>query len=434
MEDVPDGTHSYCCCSMPAVDRMPRGTGVLRYKQSGHRFRVRIRTENPFGLAVDGRGWLWVAEAGTGAANGRISIVTPDGQVHPFLTPLPSAIVEGNPIGPTRILFDVNGKMLINQGDGSDPISESVLTVDTSGFVPGSTPLTPAAIESVYAIEPFVVGQGYSDSNPYSIALGPDNDLFVVDAGANLIVRRARATGALSVFSTFPNIGTRQSVPTSIRYAGDRFYVGNLTGFPFTPGTASVFEVSTTGTVSTLQTGFTMIVDIDIDPQGRKARCSTVRPLRRRRIPTKLGGDIQADPGGGVDTIATGLNLPTGMRFRADGQLFVTTRTNGQILRVSFPPTSRIRLNPTTAAYGNLLVSTADTAVVRIQNISSRFSASQHDFRVRRRLLASRTSRHCPCLCLRGHRWTSEPSSSRPPPECGPDHLGHERRSPLSCC
>ncbi|MDL1878035.1 hypothetical protein FBQ85_23120, partial [Cytophagia bacterium CHB2] len=40
----------------------------------------------PIGIAVDGRGWLWVAEQGTGNQDSRVVVVTTDGQVHPFLS------------------------------------------------------------------------------------------------------------------------------------------------------------------------------------------------------------------------------------------------------------------------------------------------------------------------------------------------------------
>lgn len=324
---------------------------------------------NPFGLAIDNRGLLWVAEGGTGANDARISVVTTDGQVHPFLTPLPSTIVEGNPLGPTHLRFDLSGKMLIAQADGSHPLSESVLTVDTTGFVPGNPPLSTSAIESVYNIGAFMLAQGYVDSNPYDVTLGPDNDLFVVDAAANAIARRARGTGALSVFATFPNIGNRQSVPTCAIFTGDRFYVGNLTGFPFTPGTASVLAVDTNGVVSTVQSGFTMIVDIDTDPRDGKVVVLQYARFGVGGFQQNTGGIFKLIPGGGVDTIATGLNLPTGMRFRSDGQLFVTTRTNGQILRVSFPPMSLIRVDPAAVNFGNVLLATTDTSLFRIQNI-----------------------------------------------------------------
>ena len=44
----------------------------------------------PIGLEMDAQGWLWVAEIGTGATDGRISIVTPDRQVHTFIEGLGS--------------------------------------------------------------------------------------------------------------------------------------------------------------------------------------------------------------------------------------------------------------------------------------------------------------------------------------------------------
>lgn len=109
------------------------------------------------------------------------------------------------------------------------------------------------------------------ETNLFNLTVGPAGDLFIVDAAANAIIRRQAGTGQLSVFATFddlPNptrVGppTIDPVPTGIIYDGRRFLVSSLTGFPFLPGLANIYQVDLAGNVSVYQGGFTSLVDIE---------------------------------------------------------------------------------------------------------------------------------------------------------------------------
>ena len=50
----------------------------------------------PQGIEIDGQGLLWVAEQGTGAGDGQVSVIDQNGQVYPFLTNIPSVTQEGS--------------------------------------------------------------------------------------------------------------------------------------------------------------------------------------------------------------------------------------------------------------------------------------------------------------------------------------------------
>ncbi len=286
--------------------------------------------ENPIGIEIDGQGRLWVAESGTGNDDSQVSIVTTDGQVHPFLVGLPSEIVFGDPMGAMHVHFDVNGDLLIVQGGGFDSLSASILRVDTSGFSPGDPPFGVGNIQAVYDIGTFVLGQGFAESNPFRVAIGPNDDLYITDAAANAIIRLERSTGDLSVFVTFDPIGSGDAVPTGIVYAGNSFYVGVLTGFPYTQGTAKVYEVDLSSNVSIFRDGLTAVVDLNVDP-----RDSNLVVLQIGGIQPNAGGIYKLFSGGATDTLADGLNFPTGMHFNPSGDLFVSTFDDGQILKVN---------------------------------------------------------------------------------------------------
>ena len=120
------------------------------------------------------------------------------------MTGLPSEVIpSGDVTGAEHIFFSPEGKLLIMQGGpGTDSLSQSILVVDTTGFIPGvSAPLNRSAIESVYKVGEFLKSIGDSLSNPYTLTFGPNNDMYIADAAANAIVKRENSTGNLSIFA-----------------------------------------------------------------------------------------------------------------------------------------------------------------------------------------------------------------------------------------
>jgi hypothetical protein len=286
---------------------------------------------NPIGLTIDGTGNLWVAEQGTGNDDSRISIITPDGMVHPFLINLPSEIVQGNPIGAEHVQFDIDGKLLIVQGEGADSLSESILVVDTTGFTPGDPQLTIADIEAVYNIGDYSIGQGGVTSNPFRLIIGPNDDWYISDAGFNGIIKRERNSGTLSVFTQLGEV-----VSTGLVYTGTNFYLGSLTGFPFPLGGANIYEVDLNGNNNVFQSGLTMVIDLAIDPLDDKLLALQYG---------EFSGGFQNNSGAlfnvtdtSIDTLIYGLNFPAGMVFNSSGELFITSFADDEVIKVTGIP------------------------------------------------------------------------------------------------
>jgi hypothetical protein len=306
----------------------------------------------PIGLESDNQGRLWVAEQGTGNNDSRISVVTTDGMVHPFLTGLPSAIVEGNPAGAQHLYLDANDNLLILQGEGADFLSESVLTISTAGFTPGDTSRKVDDLKAIHKIGRFSLSRGARSTNPYALAIGPENNLFIVDAGFNGIVKLERCTGNLDVFARFAPIRNPtpvgppviDAVPTGIVFRNNKFYVGGFVGFPFLADSSRIYEVDLSGNVSVLKTGLTAVVDLALDPRDGNlvflqfGRFAFAPPPPGFRPNT--GGVFKLRAGGRIDTLAVGLNFPSGMRFAANGELFVSSLADGKILKITFPATA----------------------------------------------------------------------------------------------
>jgi hypothetical protein len=284
---------------------------------------------NPMGLTIDDAGNLWVAEGGTSVNDSKISIVTNSGIVYPFMINLPSGFYHEGSVGAEHVIFDIDGKLLIVQGEGGNQRSESILVVDTSGFTPGDPPLTPLDIEVKYNIGDYSISQGASSSNPYRIVLGPNNDWYIVDAGFNGVIKRERNTGTLSVFTHLGNV-----VTTGIVYTGSEFFLGSLSGFPIPTGVAKVYEVDLSGNYSIYHGGLTAIMDIAINPLDGK-----LFAIQYAEFDVTVGwgdntGALFVVTSTSVDTLIYGLNYPAGMVFNSAGELFITNHVDGIITKV----------------------------------------------------------------------------------------------------
>ena len=293
--------------------------------------------QTPLGLAFDAEGNIWMAQHGTANDDSQISILTPDGQVHPFMRGLPSDTnATGEVTGSNHIYFDESGLLWIVQGESPDSLGASLLVADPSGFIPGDPPLGPEDLIAIHKIGDFSLANGAMESNPFTMVVGPDGDQFVVDAAANALIRRNPDTGELSQFAQFPSFSNPtpvgppfiQSVPTGIVYHNERFYVSTLTGFPFVDGLAVVYEIDLGGNMSVFQEGLTTVVDLAVDPTDGQ-----LVALHFGKFSFE-GGPPGFVPGTGavlklygttVDTLATGLLLPSAMQYNANGELFISS-------------------------------------------------------------------------------------------------------------
>ncbi len=292
----------------------------------------------PLGIDIDASGNLWVGEQGTGSGTtGRVSMITANGVVHPFLVGLPSSAPSFEPLSATDVYFDYNGKLLVvmGQSTGSDTLSSRVLIVDTTNFSADQnySPFDRSSIVSTINLNKYL-----PNGNPYKITAGFENDLFVVDAYYNRVIRWHRSDGSLSTFSVFASIGQSEAVPTCIAYVDSGFLVGNLVGLPVPTGAAKIYFVDLAGNNSVLQGGLTAIVDVAVNPIDK-----TIYALQHAEFgPPWLTnkGRLFRIHNGIVDTLLSELPRPGGMVFNSKGDLFITSFQNNTVLKVTNLPTA----------------------------------------------------------------------------------------------
>ncbi|KAB7649129.1 ScyD/ScyE family protein [Polymorphobacter fuscus] len=326
---------------------------------------------NPRGLAFGGDGALYVAEGGfldpggTGPTTiirgveyrfgetGSISRYDGGSQAR-IVNGLPSlsSTVTGETAGPQDIVFGADGTGYVVTGLGADP----AVRIGALGSAPAARNLgsvlrftgggAPASVADVSAYEGANnPAGGPVDSNPYHVARLSDGFL-VTDAGANALLR-VGDDGSVGLVASFPgrDIGggfPSDSVETGIAIGPDgNYYVAELTGFPFTPGAARVYQVTPGGAVSVFGTGFTNITDIAFGADGSLY----VLELDADGLlgPGTDGALIRLAADGTRSTIfSRGLVTPTGLEIGADGSFYITNFSAaagiGEVVRISMVP------------------------------------------------------------------------------------------------
>lgn len=302
--------------------------------------------DNPRGLAFGPEGGLYVAEAGRGGDGpafevrpGTFVSYGPSGAVSRYwhgqqervATGLPSLAPEdgSGATGPSDIAFDARGHAFVTIGLGTDPTRRDELGDVGAGFgqlvrLRANGHWRDVADVSAYEVVANPDG-GAIDSNPYGL-LAERGSRVVVDAGGNSLLRVA-ANGNISTLAVFPSRAQGRgtdAVPTSVAVGPDgAYYVGELTGVPFTVGAANIYRVVPGEEPQVVYGGFTAIIDITFGPDD------SLYVLQHATGPglTGDGALIRVAPDGTRTTLASeGLSNPTSVVVGTDGAIYVSNR------------------------------------------------------------------------------------------------------------
>jgi len=308
----------------------------------------------PIGLEVDGRARAWLSQMGAPVepGNGSVSwFYVGQNTLNPFIENYPIAInpLNGEGAGVHHVTIDNVGNLLM--AVGGPPVAPQwggVIQYETTPAVAEAGPY-PACISApcgapvmnFFPTAGFAVGAGGPDTNAYSVAEDPFGNIFVADAGANMVIK-VDTNGTPSVFATFPNVGgTQQSVPTRIIHvpndglpASRAFIMVELTGGPFTAGSARIWGIANDGTISVIATGGTTVVDCELDADGSLLICSAGTYDATAGIFAAGSGSIDRIDlvTGAITRVKSGLWLPTGIEV-IDGMIYFCTFYEGSMYR-----------------------------------------------------------------------------------------------------
>ena len=210
-----------------------------------------------------------------------------------------------------------------------------------------------------------------TESNPFGVAPLPDGSVLVSDAAGNDLLRVYPDGTVVTVARLKPRMvpwpagvagpapGTMvptEDVATSVAVGADGYYyVGELRGFPATPGYSQVWRIApdsvnalcdpvnpNVGACRRYADGFTSVVDLEGGPDG-SIYVVQIANSSWLKSPLGMGGpDIgsvwRLAPGGASRTeLAPGqLHLPAGVAVTSDSEVYVTTPVFGpaNIVRV----------------------------------------------------------------------------------------------------
>ena len=283
----------------------------------------------PIGLAADDNENLWITEAGSGKGyDGSVSMITPSGVKTTFVTGLQSLMREGSIEGIAHLTYHA-GKLYFLHG------SNGILyTADVSSFKSGDSPVKLSDIDSV-DIGSFVESLGLTtpiNSNTYDFTFGPDGHMYIIDAGSNAVIKRNPTGGKMDLFAKIPNVADMvEAVPTGIVFDGSKFLISTLTGFPFTPENAKIFEVSTSGVVGVYKSKFTTLTGITLSA-NQKPIVIQHGVFGAMGFAAKSGKVLNEDG----KILLDGLSRPTDI-IRGNGQIYyVLSYQDGTISKLTY--------------------------------------------------------------------------------------------------
>jgi len=259
---------------------------------------------NPRGLALDGDGNLWVAEAGTGGTEclstpgephnptcfgttGSLSEIK-DGKVNRVFTGIASdAAPDGTQAdGPNGLairdnyIYTVVARSNFSVPQGLSPSLTVELMAQTGRLLRGAhadrsddsslvTRADPGDYDFAWSDLPAkkATNPQFPDANPYGLLVSR-HSTFLVDAGTNTLDSIDHA-GHVTILAEFPNPPASDAVPTCVAQGSDgALYIGELTGAGNGAGAADVFRYTTQQGLRVWQTGFSAITGCGFGSDG----------------------------------------------------------------------------------------------------------------------------------------------------------------------
>jgi len=327
--------------------------------------------EGPRGLTFGPDGLLYVAEAGLGGSQleptgcppvptvgpyhggptARVSRIESNGHRTTVIDHLPSAqtsLPSGDTLGAADVAF-LDGRLyaLVAGGGcshGNPSFPASVIRINSKH---GTAEIV-ADLSQFYRAHP-VAHPEQDDFEPDGTAyhMRPFNgDLLVVEPNHGRLLRinisNWRGPKIEQLTDTSAVVG--HVVPTSLATRDDRFYVGNLGTFPIVVGSSKLYQVTHEGFIIDYWAGFTTIVDIRVDGEGRMY---VLELSSANGNPSPGAGRILRITGTLVEEIVSGLFVPTGMALDRHGDIYVSDLgaapgAAGRILRFANPVTGTV--------------------------------------------------------------------------------------------
>ncbi len=319
--------------------------------------------EGPRGLTFGPDGTLYVAEAGhggptstigaceqvpgpvgpyTGGKTARISKIGPSGTRTTVIDNLPSGKTStptGDTVGVADVAFIGNTMYALIAGGGCShgvpDVPAGVVRINADGT------WTPVADYSAFAKTHPVKTPALDDFEPDGTLYG----MVAVDGALYITEPNRTELDKVTLDGTITRVVEMSGEPwnglTGLAYASGGLYAGSLTEFPIKQGAARIWKITPGGATSVAASGLTAVLSVAFDSSGQMYALEFT--TQDNTFPTPdTGKVVRITASGGLETIATGLSVPTAMTLGPDGNLYVSNLGAappgaGQIVRIALP-------------------------------------------------------------------------------------------------
>ena len=289
------------------------GTGVRGFAGDGGPASS-AQIDSPYGLALDARGNLYIADLGNArvrrvAANGTITTIAGGGSIPAGGVNEGSVAVALALSAPRNVAVEPGGDLYI-----SDFNAHRVYRLSTSGA------LTTAAGTGVAGFSgDGGAGQLARIAFPTALTVDRDGALYVADSGNHLIRKVTRGViGSLAKYGT----------PTGLAIDGTgALYVADRSA-------GQIFRIPLVGAVTALA-AFGRDVAFGSDGFVYAPDGDVVRRVSLAGVVSVIAGGASLSAGDGGDAKVARLNHPAGVAADAAGNIYIADRDNHRIRRVS---------------------------------------------------------------------------------------------------
>ena len=337
--------------------RKPGGTATMATFATG--------LDHPRGLKFGPDGYLYVAEAGTGATSitghiscvalqpppffspiygsptgGRVSKINASGMRTTVVSDLPTSTSRiGDVLGPADVAFIDNTLYVLQAGAGCGhgvPSSTNgIYRINSNGSHTRIADLGAWSVANPGAQND--PGDYTPEGNWYSMVVAKNNFYALEPNHGNFV--KVSLDGNIELVTDI-SASEGHIVPTALAYKGN-FFVGNLGEFPIT-GNSSIFKITPSGNMKKIATGFSAILGLVVDKHSNMyvLEMTAAGPGPGPTFPTPGAGRIRKiNPNGTVEDVISGLSLPTAMTMGPDGNLYVSNwgfgPPRGEIVKVT---------------------------------------------------------------------------------------------------
>lgn len=330
---------------------------------------------NPRQLTFSPGGGLYVAESGTGGDvctivhpefgeqgvgfTGAIAKLNWDHTVTRVVTGLPSAGSPEEATGPMDVTFTGNHQYAVTVGLGAPPSIRETAGCESVGphfgtVMEGDLREGKPGPHVVFDAGDYETGENPDgtdlDSNPAGIARSGNGYVFA-DAGANAVVSTRKGGSTVAVLDPVPTSEAAtlpfppfslpagfpaDAVPTDVVQGPDgAWYVSQLVGFPFEPGSSTIWRVVPGSDPEPYATGLTNVTSLAFADDGT---LYAVELASGGLFAGPIGALVEVTPGADThDVVAGGLLMPYGVAIRGD-YAYVTTQVliehGGQVVKI----------------------------------------------------------------------------------------------------